>query len=280
MTIPLLPQQRLRYLCALTPWFDRTVLETLASDAGAEADALLASDIVLAAPGELPGYELRPSVRALYLLKLRSETPLTELTLQTQLFEHFLQRLSETAADDAQRPALEQICFLHLARQAILLAEYMEWETIAQRAEQVRALGPYPPELQVHLTYYRGYVAIRMQRYQDGEDTLMPLLPRPEIDGPLRAYVNLALGHRWFYQGEYANARQFYEQALAAGRQADAPIAQDASPVAVPDRHRCQRFARCDATPDQQHRQCRTNHHLCRLFLCTRMAEMETDCLL
>ena len=233
MTIPLPPEQRLRYLCALTSWFDRTLLETLASDAGAEIDALLASDLVLTASDDLPIYEFRPAVRTLYLLKLRSETPLTELTLQTQLFEHFLQRLSETAADDARRPALEQICFLHLARHAILLAEYMEWEQIARRAEQVRALGPYPPELHAHLTYYEGYVAIRMQRYQQGEDTLMPLLLQPEVEGPLRAYVNLVLGHRWFYQGEYAKAREFYEQALAAGRRADAPIAQAQATIAL-----------------------------------------------
>ncbi|KPV52801.1 hypothetical protein SE17_13335 [Kouleothrix aurantiaca] len=233
VTIPLLPEQRLRYLCALTSWFDRTLLDALASDAGAEADALLASDLVLAVSDDAPMYQLQPSVRTLYLLKLRSETPLIELTLQTQLFEHFVQRLSEAAVGSAQRPALEEICFLHLARLALLLAEYMDWEAIAQRAEAVRALGPHQPEFQAHLTYYQGYVAIRTQRYQEGERTLAPLLARPEVSEPLRAYITLALGHRWWYQGEYAQAREFYEQALAAGRRADAPVAQAQATIAL-----------------------------------------------
>jgi CHAT domain-containing protein len=195
-------------------WFDREMLGMLAECGENEIEALLASDLVVAAPKSTGTYRLRDDIRAGWSTRLRSEWPHTELTLQRRVFGYFLRRLRESSVPE--RLNAENDCFYHLRELALLLAEYLDWHAIAEFAAAARAAEPQQQRHLLQLQFYNGYVAIRTQEYSRGEAILKALIERSDLEDELRAPILLGLGHAQWYKTHYDRALTFYQQSQAA----------------------------------------------------------------
>lgn len=177
-------------------------------------ESLLASDMVEAALGQPGAYRLRDDLRENWLARLRSEWPHTESTLHSRVFGYLAERMRQTPPG-SRRDADEESCFYHLRALVLLLAEHMDWHTIAEHAAAASAAGPQQLRHVLQLQYYAGYTAIRTQDYERGEQALAALLERPGVEDSLRAPILIALGHAQWYRTRYDRALAHYQQARA-----------------------------------------------------------------
>ena len=206
---------QLLWLCALLEWFDHAVLAALATEHAGLLDAFLASELVVEVEQPLRAYRLPDDLRARCLVQMRLEQPLIELTLQTRIFEYFLQRMAENG-DTARQQSTERACFAHLWALGLLLGEYLHWAELARYAAEARAAQPQLPEHVLQLDYYTAYLAIRTGELKQGEAQLKHLDNRSDLAPHLRAAVLIGRGHARWYQGDFDGALRFYQLAQAA----------------------------------------------------------------
>src|SRR5690349_2344674 len=167
-------------LCAIIRWFDAETLASLSGRDEGELARFLASAYVVSATESAGAYQLRDDVQAEVLTQLRAERPHDELTIHTRIFEHFLRQMEQYDLD-SRRTANEERCFYHLAELRNLLWERREWHTIARHVAAARAAGPQQARHLRRLSFYEGFVAIRIQEYDRGESILMILLSQPDL---------------------------------------------------------------------------------------------------
>jgi CHAT domain-containing protein len=202
---------KLLSLCAVLRWFDHDILRRLADDEDETFETLPASDLVIHTVAHTDVYMLRDDVRATVLADMRANHPLAEFKLQTRAFTQFLNRMREGV--DRRRAFDEESCIYHLDRLFLLLASRRDWHTLAEAVESVRSAEPQQARSLHQLTFYEGYVAIRLSDYRRGEHILNDLLQQPDLEGALRMQVLNALGSPNWYQGRYDRAIALYRQA-------------------------------------------------------------------
>jgi CHAT domain-containing protein/predicted negative regulator of RcsB-dependent stress response len=206
-------------ICALLHWFDRDVLRALTGANEVEIEALLISDLVTS-DKSTGTYQLREDVRADALAQLRAERPSDESTWHRRIFEHFLQRMQESASDDRRTIAEDSVLY-HLGELFLLIAARQEWHTLTELITIVRAIGPQQLRLQRWLSFYEAFVAIRTQDYDRGEVILTTLLSQIDVENKLRVQVLNALGQAHWFQARYDHALALYRRVLTLAQQTD-----------------------------------------------------------
>ena len=205
-------------LCAILRWFDRELLHDLSGCDEGKITALLTSDLIVPAPASTGGYHLRTDVQADVWTRLHAERPLDALTLHTRAFTYFLRRMER--ADPTDRRILDEACCLyHLGELRLLLAERLEWRTIAGYIAAVRAAGPRQARHLHLLSLGEGLVAIRTQDYDRGEAILTALLERADLENDIRVEALKELGNACLFQTRYDRALAFYQRSYALAHQ-------------------------------------------------------------
>ncbi|HEX6291498.1 MAG TPA: CHAT domain-containing protein [Herpetosiphonaceae bacterium] len=197
--------------CAILRRFDRDALMTMSGCTPEQWTALIASDAVVAL-AECPGtYRLRAEVQADALALLRATRPHEELTLHTYALEYFLQRMAQAGPAEQHDLDAEE-CLHHLGEAFFHLLPRKEWRTITNYVATVRAARPRLTHHLQRLALYEGYVAVRTQRYDEGETILTDLLAQPELDTYARIHTLNALAQAQWYQTRYDRALALYQQ--------------------------------------------------------------------
>jgi CHAT domain-containing protein len=211
-------------ICALLRWFDRDVLRALTGESEVEIEALLISDLVT--PAASTGtYQLRETIRADALARLRAERPSDESTWHRRIFDYFLRRMQESGPDD-QRAADEDSLLYHLGELFLLIAARQEWQVLAQLVADVRTRSLQRTRMEHWLSFYDGFVLVRTQDYERGESILSALLDQHELEPELQLQVLNALGQVSYFQTRYDRALAFYDQVFTLAREIDNVIYQ------------------------------------------------------
>jgi CHAT domain-containing protein/tetratricopeptide (TPR) repeat protein len=200
--------------CAILRHFDRDLLMTLSGCTHDDWSAVISDDLAISIP-ELPNsFQLRAEIKTNVLAQLREERPLDELHLHMQALDYFLRQMDcdDAAADE---------CLYHLGELFFLLLPRKEWRTITSYVSAVRAGNPRQARHLNRLTLYEGYVAVRTQRYDEGEELVGALLAQQDLEDYVRIHALNALAQAQWYQTRYDRALQLYQQLLDVARATD-----------------------------------------------------------
>lgn len=204
--------------CAILRRFDRDLLMTMSGCTDDDWSHVTSSDLVIPVI-ELPGaYQLRHEIQANVLAQLRATRPLEELNLHTEALDYFLRRMEAAASDDDYDADADE-CVHHLGELFFQLLPRKEWRTITSYVTGVRAANPRQRRHLNRLTLYEGYVAVRTQRYDEGEALLAELLAQTELEEYVRIHALNALAQAHWYQTRYDRALQLYQQLLDVARE-------------------------------------------------------------
>jgi CHAT domain-containing protein/tetratricopeptide (TPR) repeat protein len=193
-------------LCAVLHRFDRDLLATAGCPAS-QADELLGSDKVEATTG---GYRLREDLAAEIVARLRAERPTDEVKLHQHAFAYFLAKLQQSIQTGRSFED-EDACLHHLDAIFILIGTGMDWQTILEYTLAVRAAEPRQVRHRQRLLVYEGYVAVRTQKYEDGEHILSQLLEEEIVDPDVHIKALKGLADAAFYRSQYDRSLELYQ---------------------------------------------------------------------
>ncbi len=203
--------QKLLSFCGMLHWFDSDLLLALAPEAAEIIGPLLSSDIVVALP-DMAAFRIRDDIRVQMLTQLRTDHPQAELALRTRMFHYFLAQMTQVQDPLTGSRLAEDDCLAHLGELFLLIAARREWQTITRYVAMVRAVNPRQARHLQQLLFYDGFIAIRTQNYDGGQQLLQELLRQPDLSNDLRVQILNALGQAHWFQARYDQAIAAYLQ--------------------------------------------------------------------
>ncbi|MFN8569587.1 MAG: hypothetical protein U0Z44_19140 [Kouleothrix sp.] len=181
-------------VCALMPWFDRTIIQALSGGADEAIDALLSSDMVLPMRGNPTTYALREETRAMILAEVRASSASHESTYHRAIFAYCAAQSAKTDSAE-RRAALIYTCRSQLEALAGLLGLRDDWHALRGLLAELRTSIPGPSELYDWLDLYEGIADSRMANHARAAATLAALHAKPGLESDLRLQVLNALGN-------------------------------------------------------------------------------------
>lgn len=201
-------------VCALMPWFDRTIIQALSGGADEAIDALLSSDMVLPMRGNPTTYALREETRAMILAEVRASSASHESTYHRAIFAYCAAQSAKTDSAE-RRAALIYTCRSQLEALAGLLGLRDDWHALRGLLAELRASIPGPSGLYDWLDLYEGIADSRMANHARAAATLAALHAKPGLESDLRLQVLNALGNDAWSCSRYGEAIEWYQQTLA-----------------------------------------------------------------
>lgn len=203
--------------CAIFEHFDRAMLRAVLELDNDRADAVLArAEIERIGPDLFaPRFEARREL----LARLRAEAAPEERALHQRAFDHLMDRLADTGAED---PWLMAACLHHLEALRDLNLDYMRWHEVSAMIARVRALArELEPDHADRLALLEAYHAFRQQAYAQSEQIIEQLLHRADLPPRRRGEALVTRGLCAMNQARNEAALADFAEAEALGVAAD-----------------------------------------------------------
>jgi CHAT domain-containing protein/tetratricopeptide (TPR) repeat protein len=202
--------QLLESICALLRWFDHTMLTTISQLPESQVNAFLLGEHIVEHPEHANSFELSPAYRSGVSARLRANQSLY-LTLRKSIFEYFLDQLQQKSKNETVEK-IERECFYHFEELFILLIGLLDWTSIAKYTSELKTHCSQGLWQQQRLTLYDGYVAIRTQKYAEGEELIQSLFEYQTLEPYVTIHSLNALAQSQWYQANYDKALDLFER--------------------------------------------------------------------